>query len=139
MNLEPRELRERIGFLAWFGYFAVLSRFYIGIVFEAPYFSQSLFRFVFVRRGFGCGIDRPAQFEYYFRMSVRDRRGIDPCGKIEITPDAKTVQLRKVREPKRQHHKIKFDKETGLPHFVVPKGVPPITDEWAKQQLSGFP
>jgi hypothetical protein len=35
--------------------------------------------------------------------------------------------------------KIKFDKETGLPHFVVPKDAPPITDEWVKQQLSDFP
>jgi AbrB family looped-hinge helix DNA binding protein len=70
---------------------------------------------------------------------IRDRAGIDPGDKIEISLDGQIVQLKKLGEPERQHLKIKFDKETGLPHFAVPKDAPPITDEWVKQQLSDFP
>jgi len=70
---------------------------------------------------------------------IRDRAGIDPGDKIEISLDGQIIQLKKWGEPARQHLKIKFDKETGLPHFVVPKDAPPITDEWVKQQLTDFP
>ncbi len=70
---------------------------------------------------------------------IRDRAGIDPGDKIEISLEGQTVQLRKLVEPALQPRKIKFDKETGLPYFAVPKDAPPITDEWVKQQLSDFP
>ena len=70
---------------------------------------------------------------------IRDRVGIDAGDKIEISLDGQIVQLRKLGQPERQRLKIKFDKQTGFPHFVVPKDAPPITDEWVKQQLSEFP
>jgi AbrB family looped-hinge helix DNA binding protein len=70
---------------------------------------------------------------------IRDRAGIDPGDKIEISLDGQIVQLRKLAQPERQRLKIEFDKETGLPHFTVPKNAPAITDEWVKQQLSDFP
>jgi AbrB family looped-hinge helix DNA binding protein len=70
---------------------------------------------------------------------IRDRAGIDPGDKIEISLNGQIVQLKKLGEPERQHLKIKFDRKTGLPHFDVPKDAPPITDEWVKQQLSVFP
>jgi AbrB family looped-hinge helix DNA binding protein len=70
---------------------------------------------------------------------IRDRAGIDPGDKIEISLDGQTVQLKKLGQPQRHHLKINLDKETGLPHFVVPKDAPAITDEWVKQQLSDFP
>jgi AbrB family looped-hinge helix DNA binding protein len=70
---------------------------------------------------------------------IRDRAGMDPGDKIEISLEGQIVQLKKLGQPERQPLKIKFDKETGLPYFVVPKDAPPITDEWVKQQLSDFP
>jgi AbrB family looped-hinge helix DNA binding protein len=65
---------------------------------------------------------------------IRDRAGIDPGDKIEISLEGQVVQLRKLGHPVRQRLKIEFDQETGLPHFSVPKDAPPITDEWVKQQ-----
>ena len=38
---------------AYFAYFAVLSVFYIGMVFESPFFSRHPLTFAIVRRGFG--------------------------------------------------------------------------------------
>lgn len=70
---------------------------------------------------------------------IRDRAGFDPGDKIEISLEGRIVQLKKLAEPQRHSLKIKFDKETGLPHFDVPKDAPPITDEWVKQQLTDFP
>ena len=70
---------------------------------------------------------------------IRDRAGIDPGDRLEISLEDQIIQLKKLGEPVRQPLKIKFDKETGLPYFVVPKDAPPITDEWVKQQLSDFP
>ncbi|MGA2174641.1 MAG: AbrB/MazE/SpoVT family DNA-binding domain-containing protein [Verrucomicrobiota bacterium] len=70
---------------------------------------------------------------------IRDRAGIDPGDKIEISLEGQIVQLRKLGQPERRPLKITFDKATGLPHFAVPKDAPPITDEWVKQQLSDFP
>jgi len=49
------------------------------------------------------------------------------------------AQFRKLKQLKRQQVRIKFDKESGLPYFSVPKDAPPITEEWIKQQLSDFP
>jgi hypothetical protein len=48
--------RKRWGF-AYFAYFAVPSRFCIGVVFEAPHFSRFLLTFTFFRRGFGQAED----------------------------------------------------------------------------------
>ena len=70
---------------------------------------------------------------------IRDRAGIDPGDKIEISLDGQIVQLRKQGQPERRDLKIECDKETGFPHFVVPKDAPVITDEWVKHQLSDFP
>ena len=70
---------------------------------------------------------------------IRDRAGIDPGDKIEISLDGQIVQLRKLGLAERRPLKIECDKETGFPHFVVPKDAPAITDEWVKQQLSDFP
>ena len=70
---------------------------------------------------------------------IRDRAGIDPGDKIEVSLEGQIVQLRKREVHERRRLKIKVDKETGLPHFVVPKGAPAITGEWVKQQLSDFP
>jgi AbrB family looped-hinge helix DNA binding protein len=66
---------------------------------------------------------------------IRDHAGFDPGDKIEISPKGQTVQLKKLGQSERQHLKIRFNKKTGLPHFVIPKNAPPITDEWVKQQL----
>jgi AbrB family looped-hinge helix DNA binding protein len=70
---------------------------------------------------------------------IRDRVGFDPGDKIEISLEGQMVQLRKAGQPERRPLRIRFDKETGLPHFVVPKDAPAITDEWVKQQLADFP
>jgi len=70
---------------------------------------------------------------------IRDRAGIDPGDKIEISLEGRVVHLRKLAQPERRSLKIKIDKETKLPHFEVPKDAPPITGEWVKQQLSDFP
>ena len=70
---------------------------------------------------------------------IRDRAGLNPGDKIEVSLEGQIVQLRKRGLPERQPLKIQFDKETGLPYFAVPKDAPPITDEWVKQQLSEFP
>jgi AbrB family looped-hinge helix DNA binding protein len=65
---------------------------------------------------------------------IRDRAGIDPGDKIEFAIEGQIVRLRKLGELERRRLKITFDKKTGLPHFVVPKDAPPITNEWVKQQ-----
>jgi AbrB family looped-hinge helix DNA binding protein len=70
---------------------------------------------------------------------IRDRAGFDPGDKIEVVLEGQIVQLRKPGQPEGRPLKIIFDKETGLPHFVVPKDAPPMTDEWVKQQLADFP
>jgi AbrB family looped-hinge helix DNA binding protein len=66
---------------------------------------------------------------------IRDRAGINPGDRIEVSLDGQIIQLRKVGQPEHRSLKLKFDKETGLPHFVAPKDAPPITDEWVKQQV----
>lgn len=70
---------------------------------------------------------------------IRDRAGIDPGDKIEISLHGQIVQLRKLAQRDGKRLKIKADKVTGLAHFVVPKDAPAITDEWVKHQLSDFP
>ena len=47
--------------------------------------------------------------------------------------------LRKITKPKRHRIKVKFDTASGFPYFDTPKGLPPITDEWVKEQLANFP
>jgi AbrB family looped-hinge helix DNA binding protein len=69
---------------------------------------------------------------------IREQAGINPGDKIEISLEGQIIQIKKLGQSERQPLMIKFDEETGLPHFVAPKNAP-ITDEWVHQQWSEFP
>jgi AbrB family looped-hinge helix DNA binding protein len=70
---------------------------------------------------------------------IREKAGIGPGDRLEISLEGQIVQLKRLGEPERRKLSIAYDKKTGLPHFVVPKDAPPLTDEWVKQQLAEFP
>lgn len=70
---------------------------------------------------------------------IRQRAGLDAGDRLEISLENGAVQLRKTVEPPRHHIKIRINKATGLPCFVVPKNAPPMTNEWVKEQLNDFP
>ena len=69
--------------------------------------------------------------------SIRTKLGLQPGTQFEISTDGGKVVLqpRALRKPAR----LKRDRKTGLPTFVVPAGTPEITPEFVRTVLADFP
>jgi AbrB family looped-hinge helix DNA binding protein len=70
---------------------------------------------------------------------IRQRAGIDVGDKLEIHLKEGEILLKKTGKTQLRKIRVKIDKETGFPCFDTPKGLPPMTDEWVKEQLANFP
>ena len=69
---------------------------------------------------------------------VRSKLGLQPGTRFDVHADSNgnvVLAPRSVRKIVR----VKRDRKTGLPTFIVPPGTPPMTSEWVREQLADFP
>lgn len=69
--------------------------------------------------------------------SVRAKLGLEPGTEFDVNTEGKAVVL----TPRSNHRgaRLKRDRKSGLPTFVVPKGTPQMTAESVRAALADSP
>jgi AbrB family looped-hinge helix DNA binding protein len=69
--------------------------------------------------------------------SVRTKLGLKPGMQFQVRTEGDNVIL--APQGRRKQARLKRDRRTGLPTFVVPSGTPEITSADVHQALADFP
>lgn len=69
--------------------------------------------------------------------SVRTKLGLQPGTQFDVRAEGENVVL--APRSTRKAARLKRDRKTGLPTFVVPPGTPELTTEFVRNALADFP